>query len=55
MNSSLVTVVLLLFLVLTLIAPFSALAGLMVLLLVSAVLLAFWNLVGAALRGNVRN
>ncbi len=52
MRNPLVVLVLLVFLVLALIAPFSALAGLMVIILVSALISVFWNLVLVALRGN---
>lgn len=53
MNYPLVMLVLLGFLVLLLLAPFSALAGLIILLLVSALISMFWNLVRTAFRGDI--
>lgn len=53
MNHPLVTLLLLSFLVLFLLAPFSALAGLMIALLVSALISMFWNLVQTAFRGDI--
>lgn len=53
MNHPLVTLLLLSFLVLFLLAPFSALAGLMMILLISALISMFWNLVRATFRGDI--
>lgn len=55
MNRPLVMLLLLGFLVMFLLAPFSALAGLMIMLLVSALISVFWNLVRTAFRGDINN
>ncbi len=51
MRNSIVMMVLLGFLLLTLLAPFSALAGLMIILLTSVMLSVFWNLLRTAITG----